>query len=86
MREILCERERQVLDLLSVGLPMHEIAWLLRMSEADLQDDVASLLRHYRADDRTTLVATAFRRGDAPGLRRLALSVALTRAIGPAAR
>lgn len=86
MRDVLSEQERRVLDLLSVGLPMHDIAQLLRISEAALRADVASLLRHYVADDRTSLVASAYRRGDAPGLRRLARSVALARTTGPAAR
>ncbi len=79
MRHQLTEDERRVLDLLSVGLPMHDIGQLLRISETMLQARVASLLRHYGADDRTSLVATAYRRGDAPGLGRLARSVALAR-------
>ena len=79
MRHQLTEDERRVLDLLSVGLPMHDIGQLLRISETLLQARVASLLRHYGADDRTSLVATAYRRGDAPGLGRLARSVALAR-------
>ena len=81
MGSVLSEEERRVLDLLSVGLPMHDIAGLLRMSDAALQQHVTSLLRHYGAEDRTSLVATAYRRGDAPGLRRLARSVAITRAL-----
>ena len=80
MGSVLSEDERRVLDLLSVGLPMHDIAQLLRITDAVLQRHVTSLLRHYGAEDRTSLVATAYRRGDAPGLRRLARSVALTRA------
>lgn len=77
MRNVLSEDERRVLDLLSVGLPMHDIAQLLRISDATLQEHVTSLLRHYGAEDRTSLVATAYRRGDAPGLRRLARSVSI---------
>ena len=76
MRNALTEDERRVLDLLAVGLPMHDVGQLLRISETVLQQSVASLLRHYGADDRTSLVATAYRRGDAPGLARLARSVA----------
>jgi len=79
MRNALTEDERRVLDLLAVGLPMHDVGQLLRISETVLQQSVASLLRHYGADDRTSLVATAYRRGDAPGLARLARSVALAR-------
>ena len=86
MRDGLSEQERRVLDLLSVGLPMHDIAQLLQINEAALRADVASLLRHYGAEDRTSLVASAYRRGDGPGLRRLARSVALARTAGPAAR
>ena len=77
MRNALSEDERRVLDLLSVGLPTHDIAQLLRISDAVLQQRVTSLLRHYGAEDRTSLVAMAYRRGDAPGLRRLARSVAI---------
>ncbi len=82
MRSALSEDERRVLDLLAVGLPMHDIGQLLRVSETVLQERVASLLRHYGADDRTSLIATAYRRGDAPGLGRLARSIALARATG----
>ena len=80
MGSVLSEEQRRVLDLLSVGLPMHDIAQLLRIGDATLKAHVASLLEHYGAEDRTALVATAYRRGDAPGLRRLARSVALARA------
>ena len=79
MRNALTEDERRVLDLLAVGLPMHDVAQLLRVSDRVLQERVARLLRHYGADDRMSMVATAYRRGDAPGLRRLARSVALAR-------
>lgn len=79
MRNALTEDERRVLDLLAVGLPMHDVAQLLRISDAVLQERVARLLRYYGADDRMSMVATAYRRGDAPGLRRLARSVALAR-------
>lgn len=84
MRNALSEDERRVLDLLAVGLPMHDVGQLLRISETVLQARIASLLRHYGAEDRTSLVATAYRRGDAPGLARLARSVALVRARPPA--
>ena len=86
MRDVLSEQERRVLDLLSVGLSMHDVAQLLRISDAALRADVTTLLRHYGAEDRTSLVANAYRRGDAPGLRRLARSVAIARAAGTAAR
>src|SRR5687767_524793 len=79
MRNALTEDERRVLDLLAVGLPMHDVAQLLRISDVVLQKRVAHLLRYYAADDRMSMVATAYRRGDAPGLRRLARSVALAR-------
>lgn len=79
MRNALTEDERRVLDLLAVGLPMHDVAQLLRISDVVLQERVARLLRYYGADDRMSMVATAYRRGDAPGLRRLARSVALAR-------
>jgi len=82
MANTLTEDERRVLDLLAAGLPMHDVAQLLRISDAALRKRVASLLRHYGAEDRTTLIATAYRRGDAPGLRRLARSVALARTVG----
>lgn len=81
MRNALTEDQRRVLDLIAVGLPMHDVGQLLRISETVLQQRVASLLRHYGADDRTALVATAYRRGDAPGLARLARSVALARTL-----
>lgn len=81
MRRVLSEDERRVLDLLAVGLPMHDVGQLLRISETVLQERVASLLRHYGAEDRTTLVAAAYRQGDAPGLARLARSVAVARAL-----
>ena len=70
-----------MLDLLAVGLPMHDVAQLLLISESVLHQRVANLLRHYGAEDRTTLVAAAYRQGDAPGLARLARSVALARAL-----
>ncbi|HEX4744211.1 MAG TPA: LuxR C-terminal-related transcriptional regulator [Candidatus Limnocylindria bacterium] len=82
MGSVLSEERRRVLDLLSVGLAMHDVAQLLRISDAALRAHVAGLLEHYGAEDRTTLVAMAYRRGDAPGLRRLARSVALTRGAG----
>ena len=82
MADLLTEDERRVLDLLAVGLPMHDVAQLLRISDATLRKGVARLLHHYGADDRTSLIATAYRRGDTPGLRRLARSVALARAAG----
>lgn len=81
VRSVLSEDERRVLDLLAVGLPMHDVGQLLRISETELQDRVTRLLRHYGAEDRTSLVATAFRRGEAPGLARLARSVALARSV-----
>ena len=80
MRKALTEDERRVLDLLAVGLPMHDVAQLLRISDVVLQERVARLLSYYGADDRMSMVATAYGRGDAPGLRRLARSVALARA------
>ena len=79
MRDALTENERRVLDLLAVGLPMHDVGQLLRISETVLQERVANLFRHYGATDRTSLVATAYRRGDAPGLGRLQRSIALAR-------
>lgn len=77
--KMLSEDERRVQDLLAAGLPMYDIGQLLRISETVLQQRVASLLRHYGADDRTSLVAIAYRRGEAPGLGRLVRSVALAR-------
>src|SRR5688500_6322140 len=79
MRCALTEDERRVLGLLAGGLPLHDVAQLLRVSDRVLQERVARLLRHCGADDRMSMVATAYRRGDAPGLRRLARSVALAR-------
>ena len=81
VRNALTEDERRVLDLLAVGLPMHDVAQLLRLSDGALKGRVASLLRHYGAEDRTTLVAAAYRRGDAPGLGRLARAVGVARAL-----
>lgn len=81
VRSVLSEDDRRVLDLLSVGLPMHDVAQLLRISDTALREHVTVLLGHYGAEDRTSLVAIAYRRGDAPGLRRLARSVALTRGV-----
>ena len=81
VRSALSENERRVLDLLAVGLPMHDVGQLLRISDTVLRERVASLLRHYGAEDRTSLVATAYRRGDAPGLSRLARSVALAQTL-----
>ena len=80
MRSAVGEDERRVLDLLAVGLPMHDVAQLLRISQPVLDQRLASLLRHYGAEDRTALVAAAYRRGEAPGLARLARSVGVARA------
>src|SRR5688500_16753122 len=79
LRSACTEDERRVLDLLAVGLPMLDVAQLLRITDVVLQERIAHLLRYYGADDRMSMVATAYRRGDAPGLRRLARSVALAR-------
>lgn len=75
---MLSEDERRVLDLLAVGLPLVDVALLLRMSEALVRRHLAALLQHYRADDRTSLVIAARRAGQRPGLARLARGVAET--------
>jgi len=75
MEDRLGEEQRRVLDLLAVGLPMADVALLLRISEALVRRHFTSLLRHYGADDRTTLVIAARRAGERPGLARLARGV-----------
>lgn len=72
------EDERRVLDLLAVGLPLVDVAWLLRMSETLVRRHLAALLHHYGADDRTSLLIAARRAGQRPGLARLARGVAET--------
>ncbi len=74
----LSEDERRVLDLLAVGLPIVDVALLLRMSEMLVRRHLAALLHHYGADDRTSLVIAARRAGQRPGLARLARGVAQT--------
>ena len=74
----LSEDERRVLDLLAVGLPIVDVAMLLRMSEGLVRRHLAALLQHYGAEDRTSLVIAARRAGQRPGLARLARGVAAT--------
>lgn len=75
---MLSEDDRRVLDLLAVGLPIADVAMLLRMSDALVRRHLEGLLRHYGADDRTSLVIAARRAGQRPGLARLARGVAET--------
>lgn len=75
---LLSEDERRVLDLLAVGLPIVDVAMLLRMSDTLVRRHLAVLLRHYGADDRTSLIIAARRAGQRPGLARLARGVART--------
>ncbi len=72
-----------MLDLLAVGLPIVDIAMLLRVSDAATRRHLAALLRHYGADDRTSLLAAARRAGQRPGLARLARGVAETGPLPP---
>lgn len=74
----LSEDERRVLDLLAVGLPIVDVALLLRMSEMLVRRHLAALLHHYSAEDRTSLVIAARHAGQRPGLARLARGVAET--------
>ena len=74
----LSEDERRVLDLLAVGLPIVDVALLLRMSEMLVRRHLAALLHHYGAEDRTSLVIAARHAGQLPGLARLARGVAAT--------
>jgi len=78
MDSTLSEEERRVLDLLAVGLPIIDVALLLRMSELLVRRHLAALLHHYGAEDRTTLVIAARHAGQRPGLARLARGVAET--------
>lgn len=75
---VLSEEQRRVLDLLAVGLPIADVATLLRMSDALVRRHLAALLHHYGAEDRTSLVIAARRAGQRPGLARLARGVAAT--------
>lgn len=76
MDSTLSEEERRVLDLLAVGLPIIDVALLLRMSEMLVRRHLAALLHHYGAEDRTSLVIAARHAGQRPGLARLARGVA----------
>lgn len=78
MDSTLSEEERRVLDLLAVGLPIVDVALLLRMSELLVRRHLAALLHHYGAEDRTSLVIAARHAGQRPGLARLARGVAET--------
>jgi DNA-binding NarL/FixJ family response regulator len=76
MQTALTEDARRVLDLLAAGLRGRDIRGLLGLSEAALDEHVDALLRHYGAEDRTSLVIAAQQAGDRPGLARLARRVA----------
>lgn len=78
MDSTLSEDERRVLDLLAVGLPIIDVALLLRISEMLVRRHLAALLQHYGAEDRTSLVIAARHAGQRPGLARLARGVAET--------
>jgi DNA-binding NarL/FixJ family response regulator len=61
--EPLTERERQVLDLLALGLPNKTIAMELGISEHTAKFHVASIMSKLAASSRTEAVAIAARRG-----------------------
>lgn len=77
------EERRRVLDLLAVGLPIADIAMLLRLPDCAVRRHMAALQRQYAAEDRTALIVAARRAGERPGLARLARSVAVTGPLPP---
>lgn len=83
MATVLSEEQRRVLDLVAVGLPTIDIAMLLRTTDAAVRRHLAALLRHYGAEDRTSLILAARQAGQRPGLARLARSVAVSGPLPP---
>ena len=83
METTLTEDQRRVLDLVAVGLPTIDIAMLLRTTDTTVRRHLATLLRHYGAEDRTSLIVAARQAGQRPGLARLARGVAVTGPLPP---